>query len=178
MYPFYVYELIDPRDGAVFYVGKGKRDRIDAHEGEAFRGITSNKCDRIREIWAAGKRVDKREVARFMLAVDALAYEAERMSWYVNLTNVVGRGVRGRSRSKWLSPEAMRIVAWWFRESDGGKNQTPPQYPGQPWRTALAKAFFKRGHEFLDRIFAEAPAAEIAKRLKPWGIELVLPNGR
>ena len=32
---YYVYELIDPRDDRVFYVGKGKKGRIDQHEAEA-----------------------------------------------------------------------------------------------------------------------------------------------
>ena len=31
---YYVYELIDPRDDRVFYVGKGKKGRIDQHEAE------------------------------------------------------------------------------------------------------------------------------------------------
>ena len=32
---FYVYELIDPRDGKVFYIGKGQGRRIYGHEAEA-----------------------------------------------------------------------------------------------------------------------------------------------
>lgn len=51
---FYVYELRDPRNGLPFYVGKGKGDRINAHEREARKGVSSPKCERIKEIWAAG----------------------------------------------------------------------------------------------------------------------------
>lgn len=50
---------------------------------------------------------------------------------------------------------------------------TPPYYPGQPWRTALAKAFIPQGREFMDRALAEAPFEEVAKRLKPFGVQLV-----
>ena len=32
---FYTYELIDPRDGTVFYIGKGNGSRRYAHEKEA-----------------------------------------------------------------------------------------------------------------------------------------------
>jgi hypothetical protein len=35
---FYVYELIDPRDGKVFYVGKGKGERAWQHEIDVRRG--------------------------------------------------------------------------------------------------------------------------------------------
>ncbi len=31
---YYVYRLIDPRDGQTFYVGKGKNDRIYAHAAQ------------------------------------------------------------------------------------------------------------------------------------------------
>lgn len=48
---FYVYLYLDPRDGSIFYVGKGKGDRVFHHldeEGE------STKNERIAEIRAAG----------------------------------------------------------------------------------------------------------------------------
>jgi hypothetical protein len=34
---YYVYRLIDPRNGATFYVGKGKGDRVFAHLNEAIK---------------------------------------------------------------------------------------------------------------------------------------------
>lgn len=34
----YVYALVDPRDNAVFYIGKGKGRRMYEHEREAARG--------------------------------------------------------------------------------------------------------------------------------------------
>jgi hypothetical protein len=91
---FYVYELLDPRDGSVFYVGKGKRDRIDAHEKEARAGKRGGKADRIREIEAAGLSVVKRKVARFGNAVDALRHEAGLVEHYGldRLTNVLPGG--------------------------------------------------------------------------------------
>ena len=35
MGPFYVYALVDPRDDAVFYVGKGTGQRLLSHGREA-----------------------------------------------------------------------------------------------------------------------------------------------
>lgn len=73
---FYVYELIDPRDGAVFYVGKGCGARVDEHEREARRGVDHPKNDRIRDIWAAGRQVEKRIVQTF--GTEAAAFRRER----------------------------------------------------------------------------------------------------
>src|SRR5260221_10494808 len=52
-YKYYVYTLSKP-DGTIFYVGKGRGNRILQHENEARRGVKSTKCDIIREIWANG----------------------------------------------------------------------------------------------------------------------------
>jgi len=52
---YYVYRLIDPRDGSVFYIGKGKGNRVYAHLNEAlaYQGdedATSAKIHQIRQI--------------------------------------------------------------------------------------------------------------------------------
>ena len=39
---FYVYNLIDPRDKSVFYVGKGKGNRMYKHEQYMINGKYSN----------------------------------------------------------------------------------------------------------------------------------------
>lgn len=48
---FYVYVYVDPRDGQVFYIGKGVGARATAHLDDTSE---STKVDRIREIAAAG----------------------------------------------------------------------------------------------------------------------------
>lgn len=78
---FYVYELIDPRAGTVFYVGKGTGDRITQHEREArnAEAYATRKVARIRAIWAAGLAIERRHVASFWSESDAYAFEAERI---------------------------------------------------------------------------------------------------
>jgi hypothetical protein len=57
---YYVYALRDPRNGTVFYVGKGVGDRINAHAREAGENPESEraKLRTINEIEAAGRRLD------------------------------------------------------------------------------------------------------------------------
>ena len=57
---FYVYALRDPRDGEVFYVGKGKGERILQHVTEAGKNPTSEKAKlkRIKDIEAKGFKVE------------------------------------------------------------------------------------------------------------------------
>ncbi|MCU1579809.1 MAG: hypothetical protein JWP19_2013 [Rhodoglobus sp.] len=57
---YYVYALRDPRDGRVFYIGKGIGDRINAHVREAGKDPESEraKLKTINEIEAAGLQVD------------------------------------------------------------------------------------------------------------------------
>ena len=101
---YYVYELVDPRDGKPFYIGKGKGERMHQHEREAARGVYSRKCERIREIVAAGMKVEKSVLARYAIETDA--YDAERLLieqiGLENLTNVVPGGV--------FMPRAPKIV--------------------------------------------------------------------
>lgn len=99
---YYVYTLTDPRDGAVFYVGKGSGNRIDAHEAEAraktFYVVNSPKCERIRAIEAAGLKVVKAKVALFVDEAPAYAYESRLIETLPNLTN---GGAQFRSGFVW-----------------------------------------------------------------------------
>jgi hypothetical protein len=79
---FYVYELIDPRDSAVFYVGKGKGDRLLAHEREAKTRADHPKHDRIRAIWAGGFTVKRRVVKKFASEKAAYKFEEKRIAEY------------------------------------------------------------------------------------------------
>jgi hypothetical protein len=93
MKPFYVYELRDPRDNAVFYVGKGKGRRAKQHELDAVNtGEETSKIIRIREIHDADKEVNVIVVGRYDSEQEALAVESTLIKWvhgFKNLTNLV-----------------------------------------------------------------------------------------
>lgn len=74
---FYVYTLTDPRNNQVFYVGKGTKNRMHHHVGEAKRGVYSRKCTRIRSILDAGHEVVATAIAYFV--DEAEAYDFERV---------------------------------------------------------------------------------------------------
>lgn len=81
--PFYVYLLIDPRDGRPFYVGKGTGDRFRAHGLEALMGAdaeseqeSGDKVARIRAIRAAGLE-PRIEFARTGIRTEAEAFLVE-----------------------------------------------------------------------------------------------------
>lgn len=138
---FYIYELIDPRDGAVFYVGKGSGRRIHNHEAEARRGAHSRKCERIREIWAAGSQVVHAVVYRFTDENDALQAEfhlIERHGLDL-LTNVFPGGVLGAD-------------AYLARKADLESRKAEAE------NRALTKGFFDLAPKFAGAIRAKANA--------------------
>lgn len=98
---YYVYDLIDPRDGQTFYVGKGCGNRLFAHERSAMRGDRSAKSERIRSIKDDGLQVLAVVVKRFDNEAEAYAFEARRISELgrVNLLNIREGGFGGRYRS-------------------------------------------------------------------------------
>lgn len=119
---WYVYELTDPRDNTVFYVGKGKHQRIDDHEWEAENNSPSHKCNKIRSIWAEGLQIGKRKIALFWDEQAAYECEAERIDeiGLENLTNVLPGGVPApRKRTKiekykpLTSDVAMAFIRQW-----------------------------------------------------------------
>jgi hypothetical protein len=94
---FYVYRLIDPRNGETFYVGKGIGNRIFAHvKGEIAtdEDALTEKLQRIRDIRVAGFEV-AHVIHRHGLEDETTAFEVEAalLDAYPEATNIVaGRG--------------------------------------------------------------------------------------
>lgn len=81
---YYVYELAYPESmgGSVFYVGKGRSDRMYKHADEARRGIQSRKCDTIRQIQAQGEQVVHRKVTENLSHSAAIKGERDLIAFY------------------------------------------------------------------------------------------------
>ncbi|MYE55026.1 MAG: hypothetical protein F4X34_07510 [Chloroflexi bacterium] len=97
---WYVYRLIDPRNGDTFYIGKGKDDRVFAHvkglKGDYDDNIEDQKQQRIIDIQSAGLEV-MHVVHRHGMASESTAYEVEAalIDAYPGLVNkVAGKGSR------------------------------------------------------------------------------------
>jgi hypothetical protein len=74
---YYVYALLDPRDNKIFYIGKGKSNRIFAHLNGALENPDeSYKINTIKEIIAEGKKV-KHLVLRHGLENEKTAFQIE-----------------------------------------------------------------------------------------------------
>lgn len=78
---YYVYALLDPRDGTVFYVGKGKGDRVYQHARRARKVDSAQtraglKLDRIRAIHAEGREVGVELVRHGLSEETAFVVEA------------------------------------------------------------------------------------------------------
>jgi hypothetical protein len=104
---FYVYTLTDPRDGVVFYVGKGTGYRRHAHLADARAGRVNNaeKFDRICDILSDGLKPIAEIVSDGLAEDEAFAQERAliaRIGWY-NLTNIQPGGS--------TSPKD-RAIAW------------------------------------------------------------------
>lgn len=90
---FYVYVLVDSRDGAIFYVGKGSKDRCRAHVRDWRTGREKNlqKAKRITEIVDAGGAVQIEILSEGMTEAVALTVERKviRELGIRNLTNIL-----------------------------------------------------------------------------------------
>ncbi len=87
---FYVYELIDPDSGEVFYVGKGWGNRVYSHLKKAIKGDPSEKADKIRKILQKGQKPELNIVDSGMTEEEAYDLEGKLIDKYGidNLTNV------------------------------------------------------------------------------------------
>jgi hypothetical protein len=91
---YYVYQLIDPRNSKPFYVGKGKGERMYAHEREAEGKSHHPKCKVIREIKSLGYVIEYKIIKRFEDEEEAYLYEAQVILniGLENLTNLMHGG--------------------------------------------------------------------------------------
>ena len=120
---FYVYLLIDPRDGAVFYVGKGKGRRVYSHERDAKRFDAANprKTQRILAILADGVRVETLIVQEGLAEEDAFALERKLIAKHgkARLTNH-SSGVRTHEERARLLLSRVKPFDAWAAETKAG----------------------------------------------------------
>lgn len=87
---YYVYRLIDPRNGETFYIGKGKGNRVFAHaRGDIETDSLSEKMNRIRSIRIAGFDVAHVIHRHGLTEKSAFEVEAALMDAYPGITNIM-----------------------------------------------------------------------------------------
>jgi hypothetical protein len=152
-YKWYVYQLIDPRNDEVFYIGKGTGNRIKAHEKETRRGVCSKKTNRIKEIW-----LDDLQVKRQIIAYcndEKYAYQVE-SDWINSTPNLTNRfpARQGLPFAQYRHREMFNAVmskmgefAYWYKHSNGGALKSNLSVPdcthGKLIKIALETLFLK-----------------------------------
>lgn len=157
----YVYALVDPRDEAVFYVGKGKGRRMFEHEREARRGdkyvTNAEKRARIDEILASGLRVKHSVIARFCSDAEAFKAERELIANTPGLTN--RSGGRGATSPKDISPElALASAAQNMAEALADTLVWKPQTPEAQQVRAEHISSISRAMSLIGKLAAELAA--------------------
>lgn len=134
---FYVYALIDPRDGETFYIGKGCGDRVNYHEKNNERSKNLRKAAKIRSIIDSGLSVAKKFIATGLPEREALDREREEIMriGLERLTNISPGALPPQEKAQLLAESAIRLcksyplfepfvemVAWAKRDWDGFRN--------------------------------------------------------
>ncbi len=112
---WYVYRLIDPRNGETFYVGKGKGNRVFSHirdEHNLEGDDLDNKIKRIREIRVAGFEVAHVIHRHGMDETTAFEVESALIDAYPGLTNVAG----GTGSNDYGAMHAQEIISRYSAE--------------------------------------------------------------
>lgn len=120
---YYVYRLIDPRNGRTFYVGKGTGNRVFEHVNNKLRTVSDQESEEdslslklrtIGEIRAAGHDVIHTIHRHGMNSETAYEVEAALIDCYAGLTNISGghhNNDRGTAHSKDLISRYQREEA-------------------------------------------------------------------
>lgn len=197
---WYVYTLVDPRDGNVFYVGKGCGKRVHAHERDALKASEwSRKVSRIREIWSFDMDVEHGFSAYFWDEQAAYDHETDLIDeiGLCNLTNVLPGGQkawerrrveRAERKRRERPPEPLHVVlkrigpvfydrlSEWLRV--GGHKGATFKFtvvdPAYKWHAAISEACYnKLLPMFWENICKDERAASVAQgRLRSHGVEL------
>jgi hypothetical protein len=136
---WYVYFLADPRDGLIFYVGKGKGRRKFHHTSAVRRGCEANyvKEKRIRAILKDGFEPECLTFSGFAREDQALAAERTLISalWGNGLTNIspgtrtVAQIVMDRGQSML---DRMKPKDQWLREASDEQLRSAARIAGSP----------------------------------------------
>jgi len=146
---WYVYTLTDPRNGEIFYVGKGTGDRMESH-GTPNDDTNSAKRTRLRDL---GERVIRTKVAEFWDEAAALACESQWIEDHrTTLTNV---GCEKYVENQGIAPQrllnesfiafTMRCVHW-ITETE----VIPPNEAEEVFKTLLLAAWYTQVTEPTD----------------------------
>lgn len=197
---WYVYELINPINGNVFYVGKGTGNRIDQHEREAAKGVCSKKCNKINYIIKRGHKIKKQKVALFWDEQAAYDHETDLIAQYglSNLTNIMAGGQTAFDRrlterktrikepqfslSDWLEKKkpdhpTFSRFAEWFKTGmyTGRKIQVTSEDPRLTYHCIITETVYNKILPmFWEKIKKDDRAIEIfTQRMKHHNVELV-----
>jgi hypothetical protein len=106
---YYVYALARPTKGewAVFYIGKGSKRRVFAHESEARSGHRCHKCNIIRKVWRNGGEIQRYILLTTESEQEAFDYEVAMIELHgrKNLANRTAGGEGGGMFGRIVSEE-------------------------------------------------------------------------